>query len=182
MPSGFELFEERINSLIEEGKLDNALAELKENEKYFSNLDDFWYLYGEYYEKVGDYENAQLAYERAMSINASLTNKAALGRVLISRLDYKNGIPLLKNIYAQNPTMFFAYWGKEFLELILHSGGRVNNELLIIADILERYYDIKIPAFIEVLNDLRKRKYYNQLLIAEVPWKSGRKNGCSPCG
>ncbi|NCC99499.1 MAG: tetratricopeptide repeat protein [Bacteroidia bacterium] len=84
-----------INALIQEGKYNDALVSINAYLAENQNSDEAWFLAGNVYRKMENWQGAMNAYIKAMDINPESPAKAAYG-MIVSILDFYD-----KNRYNQ---------------------------------------------------------------------------------
>ena len=123
-PSNFQARRELSVILADKGFNEEALSNLEYLEKYFPDDADISYNIGIIYEKLKDFEKAEKAYEKALSISHQADFYYNLGEVLINLNKWDAGIEAFKEVLKTDPNdsncyfnLGVCYLNKENLKL-----------------------------------------------------------------
>lgn len=123
-PSNFQARRELSVLLADNGFNEEALANLKYLEKYFPEDADIAYNIGIIYEKLKDFQNAETAYQQAVSISPQADFYYNLGEVLVNLSKWDEGIEAFKEVLksdSNDSNCYFnigvCYLNKEELKL-----------------------------------------------------------------
>lgn len=102
-PSNFQARRELSVMLANNGFNEEALSNLKYLEQYFPEDADISYNIGIIYEKLKDYENAEVSYQKAISISPQADFYYNLGEVLVNLDKWDEGITAFKEVLKTDP-------------------------------------------------------------------------------